>query len=168
MKNFILIILSSTLIFFLVSLLEEWENFKPLFFKSERVELKFPEEALKVIDDFNLMLVHIYRFSDERFFQRLPASEKLKDEIFEDLYYLNSYGIIQDLKQIKKEILKKNLVSKGVLRVEVYEEWEVFYLDSTGHPLQKKPSIFSSNLYYILVEKPYGWIVEEMGIINAS
>lgn len=166
MKNFILTILTSTLIFFSVSILEEWENFKPLFFKEKKEEIKFPEETLQIIDNFNLILTHIYRFGDERFFQRLPASDGLKNEIFEDLYYLNSYNVIQDLKPLKKEVLNKKVISKGVLRVEVYEEWEVFYLDFTGHPLQVRPSKFSSNLYYILVQKPYGWIVEEMGILN--
>lgn len=168
MKNFILIIISSTLIFFLISILEEWENFKPLFFKEKKEEIKFPEETLQIIDNFNLILTHIYRFGDERFFQRLPASDKLKKEIFEDLYYLNSYKVIQDLRPLKKEILGKRVLSKNALRVEVYEEWEVFYLDFTGHPLQVRPSKFSSNLYYILVQKPYGWVVEEMGILDVS
>ncbi len=165
MKDLILIILISTILFFTLAIIEDWQNFKFLFFKQEIKKLEFSDEILKTIDKYNTLLEHIYRFEgDERFLQRLPASDFLKEETLEDLYYLNSYQIIQEIKLKKIEILKKNLLNENQAIVSTLEEWEIFYKDKTGHPLQKKPMIFSLNNDYYLRKGISGWLIEKIEI----
>lgn len=165
MRDLILIILISTILFFTLAIIEDWQNFKSLFFKKEIKKIEFPEEILKTIDNFNTLLEHIYRFEgDERFLQRLPASDFLKEEILEDLYYLYSYQIIQEIKLKKIEILKKNLINENQAIVSTSEEWELYYKDINGHPLLKKPMDFSINNDYYLRKTVLGWLVEKIEI----
>jgi len=165
MKDLILIILTATILFFSLAIAEDWQNFKFLFFKKEIKKKEFPEEILKTIDNYNTILEHIYRFSgDERFLERLPASDELKNEIFEDLYYLSSFKIIQDLKLKKIEVLSKKLLNESQAIVSTSEEWDLFYLDENGHPLLKKPMNFSINNSYYLKKGILGWVIEKIEI----
>ncbi len=166
MKNIILIFFVSFIIFFALSILEEWGNFK-YFFKGERKPLEeVPEEALKTVINFNNLLVHFYKFGDERFLQRLPARDNLKDEYAFEIYFLNSNNKIQELNLKNLEILKKEVLKKNLYKVSTFEEWEIYYRDLAGHPLIKEPEMFSSNYYYIVSKRSGEWIVEEMGFID--
>lgn len=164
MKNFLLILFFSTFLFFFISIFEKWENFKPLFFKEEKKIIKELEEPVDVIKSYNTILEHIYRFGgDERFLQRIPSSDFLKEEIAEDLYYLYSYKILQEMKLIKFNIIKKVPLTEEKYIIATEEEWEIFYKDlETGHPLMKKPQSFKIILNYLVVKKPFGWMVEDM------
>ncbi len=166
MKNIILIFFSSFLLFFTLSILEEWDNFKYFFKGEKKIIEEVPDEALQTVLNFNNLLVHFYKFGDERFLQRLPASDNLKDEYAFEIYFLNSNNKIQELNLKNIEILKKEVIRKNLYKISTFEEWEIYLRDLTGHPLIKKPESFSSSYYYIVSKRSGEWIVEEMGFLN--
>lgn len=166
MKQFLFILLLATVIFMGLAMAQEWEVFKGLFIPSEEpatVEAELPVEARDTLENFNTVLAHLYRYGgDERFLERLPASENVRAELRADLDYLAQNGIVQDLEQVESTQISDRQLAFEVWEVKTEEEWEMAYYDHTGNPISTEPMSFVVNQRYVIRNTDNGWVVVTM------
>lgn len=166
MKPFLSILLLATVIFMGLAMAQEWEVFSGLFMPAEQPEAlptELPEEVRDALEHFNTVLAHLYRYGgDERFLERLPASENIRAELRADLDYLAQNGLLQDLELVESTHLSDRLLATEVWEVRTEEEWEMAYYDHTGNPISTEPMSFIVNQRYVIRNTANGWVVVTM------
>lgn len=169
LKSLIMIVFISATIFMLLSIVEEWEVFQPFFLAKETKKEKLPLAVIKSIEFFNAMVSHYYSsIGDERFLDRIYASDLIKEDLFLDVEYLKENGIVQVMKIMSFKINDYKILEKDRFIVEVSEEWILHYEDFLGKRFSEKEATFFVNLRYYIQKKAEGYEIVKFEAINES
>lgn len=164
MKQFLGLLAGSTLVFMTLSIIEEWEVFRPLFIPgTQAVVEESPEEINQTIDRFNMLLIHFYRYGgDRRFLQRLPASTKIQNELDEDAEYLKMSRIVQDMDLVRTSPVSHRTIGNDIYEQVREEEWSLIYRNINGDPLSDRKRFFVVTLRYVVCKTVDGWTILSM------
>lgn len=162
MKQLLLILAVSAALFMGLAILQEWDLFHPFFLGKEAAAAPVPEcppEARKALDQFNTLLPHLYLFGgDPRFFDRLPASERVKQAIAEDLDYLARTGIVQVMDRREFDVLDQRPLQGGAWEVRTEETWALHYESPKGERFSDDKT-WTVVWRYVLHKSVGGWEV---------
>jgi hypothetical protein len=165
MKQLLAILVGSTLVFMALAMAQEWEVFAPLLgaAPAEAPPEAVPPAVEETVERFNTMLVHLYRFGDPRFLDRLPATDPVKARLTDDLGYLSRNGLRQELRPLSRRTVSSRRLDGRRFEVLTEEGWQLRYLDTDGQPLNDRPMSFVINWRYVVAEGPDGLRIAAMG-----
>ena len=126
MKNLIKIVLSGTLVFMAISMIQQWEAFVGGAAEGEipaASRAAAEAEAAQAVRSFISLSRHLYAGGDRRFAERLPATEEVTAEILADVAYLRQNRRIQRARLMGLQLLDVRLVVPGRAEVRTKEYW---------------------------------------------
>ncbi|HPR63306.1 MAG TPA: hypothetical protein PK014_03720 [Thermoanaerobaculia bacterium] len=166
MRYFIAILLGATVVFMVFSITQEWTIFEPFFLGQNEnpvEEAVVPTGIEETLKKMNTLLVHLYRYKgDIRFLDRMPISGNVRQSLAEDLAYLESAGVIQDMELMSCSIESVRQVGKQTVTVLTLESWRLLYRDPKGRPFDPKPRTFDIQWRYLMKKNGGAWEVVAM------
>jgi len=164
LKSTAMIVFVSALLFMGLTMAQEWSLFRPLFIREAvPVSEKIPDETERAIKFFNAMMVHYYASAgDERFLQRIPASDQVRGEFFKDAEYLRENGVVQVMKLSDFKVSSARKVREGRYIIETEEEWTLHYEDLDGNRFDPRDQNFKVLMKYYCEKGPEGYNIARM------
>jgi hypothetical protein len=161
MRSLLLILAGSAVLFMGLAILQEWSVFQPFFAgrTAPAAPPECPPEAVNALERFNTVLPHLYLFGgDPRFYDRLPASERVKLAIAEDLEYLARTGIVQVMDEREIRVLEQRPLPGGACEVRTEETWALHYESPQGERFSDDKA-WAVLWRYVLRQSVGGWEV---------
>ena len=172
MKALFLILAGAAAVFMGLAMAQEWAVFRPLFAGAARIqpgEALCPEQAEKTLEYFNTVLQHVYRYGgDPRFVDRLPASDRVKEEVARDLEYLAGNGVVQIMTKREFEVLGRRSLPGGACEFRTRETWALHYETPQGRRFDDKEMTWVAVWRYVIRKSVGGWEVAVMEPVHGS
>jgi hypothetical protein len=112
---------------------------------------------------YNKILTDLYASDGQTLrLNDFPASVILKHELYRDLDFLRSRGLLIIYDMADLTFMKLKMRSPFLADVEVYEEWNYIYQKNPSRKIASSIKGFGQGFRYILKRQKTGWLVIEV------
>lgn len=165
MKRLLLILLGAAVIFIGVAMIQQWQVFASAWFgyvpDTPTLSAEDRQEAETALRNYLTLTGHLYRSNgDPRFLERLPAAQRVTDEVMADIIYLRHNGRYQEPTMERTEIEDARLLGPGSVEIRTREFW-VIRTRSLADGMETDPVRSDViNVRYLLSKEHSGWILQ--------
>ncbi len=161
-KRFLILIVIFSLIYIIAGFIFEAENFAQYakwLLNSAEEEASMRQTVLL----YNKILTDLYASDGQTLrLDDFPASVILKHELYRDLDFLRSRGLLIIYDMADLTFMKLKMRSPFLAEVEVYEEWNYIYQKNPSRKIVSSIKGFGQGFRYILKRQKTGWLVIEV------